>query len=435
MLHSPITLAPGKEGVVEVQWDMSLIDAVNQPALNQSVPTCILARFIADGTTPDPMTNEAAGTSSANVATYGNVLNCNNVSQLNTMLYEDDPNDRVPQWMIANVFGSSTKTEVHFDLNDSTRSMFQKGIIWVDLGRTLYQSWVNGGKIGSGIQEFTGNLVEGAYVPYSDLNTKLGYSTGANHTLLKITSPGAYIGNIAMSAKEQERVAIKMQLKNPENESYLNPYTIIVSQKSLPGGTTQYQYTGTVKFTGGRKSCPAAVISATFNSLNTAATLSVSFPEGGTASSYQWLKNGIAISGATGSTYSTSQGGDYTLNITYSSGCLMTSNILPVSFGASSQGAGARLANTQDGIPATVYQNIVPNPASEKASIYYGLGDSDKGTIMVVNIFGQVVNEYIVTNEGEVLNVDCSSYANGVYFCTLMVNGKVVNVQKLIVTK
>jgi hypothetical protein len=45
----------------------------------------------------------------------------------------------------------------------------------------------------------------------------------------------------------------------------------------------------------------------------------------GTINTYQWLKNGINISSATGSTYSATASATYSLQVTYSGGCTITS--------------------------------------------------------------------------------------------------------------
>ena len=46
----------------------------------------------------------------------------------------------------------------------------------------------------------------------------------------------------------------------------------------------------------------------------------------GTSYSYQWLKNGISILGSTSTTYSANSSGNYTVQVTSSSGCIVSSN-------------------------------------------------------------------------------------------------------------
>ena len=68
--------------------------------------------------------------------------------------------------------------------------------------------------------------------------------------------------------------------------------------------------------------------------------------------------------------------------------------------------------------------NIYPNPASDNTTIEF---DADNaGTSMIVtNSLGEIIaNNFNVANGFNRISIDCSEFANGLYFVTLSNNGQ-----------
>jgi len=77
----------------------------------------------------------------------------------------------------------------------------------------------------------------------------------------------------------------------------------------------------------------------------------------------------------------------------------------------------------------------VPNPNSGQASIYYSLGEENLGEIVIMDIFGKVIDRITVINESNKVDVDYSRYASGIYLISLTNSkGETIN-KKMIIAK
>ncbi len=124
--------------------------------------------------------------------------------------------------------------------------------------------------------------------------------------------------------------------------------------------------------------------------------------------SYQWYFNGIAISGATNSTYDYTQSGEYFVEITNEDGCSDVSNPMNITY----IGIGEN---------STTQLSVYPNPAQDKLNLMSG--DDYMGQIFIVrDVLGQQVlaSQKIVQRMTEVNTVALSA---GIYFIELN-NGK-----------
>lgn len=81
-------------------------------------------------------------------------------------------------------------------------------------------------------------------------------------------------------------------------------------------------------------------------------------------------------------------------------------------------------------------QNI-PNPFSEKTTIFFQLKEQGEGTIKVINTEGKVVRKISFNKPTGLHNVefDMSELPIGVYFYTLMINGKRTDTKKMVVVR
>ena len=182
-----------------------------------------------------------------------------------------------------------------------------------------------------------------------------------------------------------------------------------------PSATTTYVMTATDPTTGCVKkdtvivavnAAPAATISLAGNVLTSSA------PAGN-----QWYLNGTAIAGATGTTYTATTPGNYTVIVTVS-GCTS-----PVSNTVTYSVTGI------DVIMAEWKLQIAPNPANDKLVITYG--GAQKLDLEVLDLTGRLLfsNKNISSN----FTVNMSKYLKGAYLVKLTNSKTNREVKKLIV--
>ncbi|TND09585.1 MAG: hypothetical protein FD123_1176 [Bacteroidetes bacterium] len=77
-----------------------------------------------------------------------------------------------------------------------------------------------------------------------------------------------------------------------------------------------------------------------------------------------------------------------------------------------------------------------PNPASSVASMQFEVGHKIASSQLVIfNMLGEKVKEITMTEEKGTLRIDVSTMQQGIYFCSLTVDGKAVATRKLVVTR
>jgi hypothetical protein len=153
---------------------------------------------------------------------------------------------------------------------------------------------------------------------------------------------------------------------------------------------------------------------------------------------YDWYKNGTYV--GSGSSY-TASGNSSTTNtisvIMYTNGCSTSDYaILTVGHGASCLSPPPRMAHPDEEAPAiTEITSIVPNPASDLVDIYYSLAEEPEAELIVLNMHGAEVGRYKLDRNQERINIDCGTWAAGVYTTILKTGGQDKNTKKLIITK
>ncbi len=111
-------------------------------------------------------------------------------------------------------------------------------------------------------------------------------------------------------------------------------------------------------------------------------------------SSYQWFRNGNAISGATGPDYTVTENGFYAVVITDDLGCSSTSSVMQISTLA--------IANAPSAAAITIY----PNPAKDMVQIK----SSFPVDVVITTVDGRaLINKELATS------VDLTHIANGIY--------------------
>jgi hypothetical protein len=183
-------LAPGAAWVVELQWT-----SIPHPSLSTGGHFCLLARFVSDVSTPDPIVGEVF-----NNGIWGNVFNSNNIAWKNVTVVNYDILNKVSreptgQVFVHNIFERPSLTKLSFD---SSREDFDRfttyGTISIDLGPKLFERWKRGGMVGNGIRPLDG-------------------------TSIGILAPNAWVGNLLLEPKEQNIVGVRFTLNRrlPEN--------------------------------------------------------------------------------------------------------------------------------------------------------------------------------------------------------------------------
>ncbi|MFN7014173.1 MAG: proprotein convertase P-domain-containing protein, partial [Bacteroidia bacterium] len=122
------------------------------------------------------------------------------------------------------------------------------------------------------------------------------------------------------------------------------------------------------------------------------------------ASSYQWYFNGSPISGATSQSYTATQNGSYTVEITDSNGCTALSNpVNVITFG---------IEEAENKIAFTIF----PNPTSNNFNI-----EPENGNIIysitISSITGNII--YNHTNVVGKQYIDCNTWAAGIYIINI----------------
>ncbi len=104
--------------------------------------------------------------------------------------------------------------------------------------------------------------------------------------------------------------------------------------------------------------------------------------------------------------------------------------------------ASQRLAQQTNDAPlpteATYFQ-AYPNPFSQELSITYNLGnDCSSGCYLrIIDVQGRIIlDKALVANEGKgSLSLNMSQYENGIYFCALYSNTRLLQTEKLILLR
>ena len=134
------------------------------------------------------------------------------------------------------------------------------------------------------------------------------------------------------------------------------------------------------------------------------------------AASYQWFLNGNSINGANNQTYSVTQNGNYSVEITDANGCTALSS--DYSFNTVSINS----VNEQNTI------SIYPNPTTGIVKINSSTDDLIQ-SVVVVDLNGKIVNEFTVAKK---LNSEISisldeNLSNGIYWVRVISNNSIKN--------
>ena len=78
--------------------------------------------------------------------------------------------------------------------------------------------------------------------------------------------------------------------------------------------------------------------------------------------------------------------------------------------------------------------SIAPNPANDHVRINYHVAEQDVHAELIIrNVMGAIMMRIPVQPASTAVDVDCSSFTNGLYFCTLSTSGGGTKTLKLII--
>jgi hypothetical protein len=83
--------------------------------------------------------------------------------------------------------------------------------------------------------------------------------------------------------------------------------------------------------------------------------------------------------------------------------------------------------------PESNLSNAYPNPANGLASCSYSFPAGSEGTILVRDLLGSSVQTQVLPAAAGKVTLNTSNLGDGIYFCSLLVNGKISQTKKLVV--
>jgi PKD repeat protein len=142
----------------------------------------------------------------------------------------------------------------------------------------------------------------------------------------------------------------------------------------------------------------------------------------GTATTWQWYKNGVLIPGATSSNYTPTSSGNYTVVVSDAKGCVNTSAVFPF--------VPNSLSNTFRNAGFEVYPNPSKGPITIKGNAIVG----KEVSVYFYNTMGQqIASEKIKVNNGSFIKeFDWSAFPKGLYEIRIQTDGKNTVSNKLI---
>ena len=78
----------------------------------------------------------------------------------------------------------------------------------------------------------------------------------------------------------------------------------------------------------------------------------------------------------------------------------------------------------------------IPNPAKDETTFYFRLPEkATNGEIIITNLFGQVIDEIVVSEEIGQIEWKTSALQSDVYIYILQVDGKIIKTDRLVIAK
>ena len=78
-------------------------------------------------------------------------------------------------------------------------------------------------------------------------------------------------------------------------------------------------------------------------------------------------------------------------------------------------------------------RSVVPNPGTDFIDVQYMISQSISAYLSIVNISNADTNNYILDSTGGILNINISSYSQGLYSISLVCDGEVKDSELLVI--
>lgn len=141
------------------------------------------------------------------------------------------------------------------------------------------------------------------------------------------------------------------------------------------------------------------------------------------ATTYQWYRNGVKITGATSQVLNATRNAQYKVQTTNSDGCKAMSD--PVSIG------NVSLAE----LDASLYFDIYPNPSNGLFYIDFSSASSKPVSLMITDVYGRVLSMKSGCElAGNRILVNLGRSGKGIYFVTVKI-GQAMATEKLLITE
>jgi hypothetical protein len=123
--------------------------------------------------------------------------------------------------------------------------------------------------------------------------------------------------------------------------------------------------------------------------------------------SYQWYLNGEAIDGATEQTYTATESGNYSVEVTNEQGCSEISDVTVLTVAIPAL----------DGVSDI---HIFPNPATELLSITFNMQQHNQTDLRILDLTGRVVWQKTIEQSGNVsVQLSVENWAAGMYIISV----------------
>ena len=77
--------------------------------------------------------------------------------------------------------------------------------------------------------------------------------------------------------------------------------------------------------------------------------------------------------------------------------------------------------------------NVFPNPANEKFTVEYTVANEGQAGVVIRNMLGTTIREQAVPSGNGKVQVNTADLPEGIYFCSLFIDGKSVSTRKLVI--
>jgi hypothetical protein len=76
---------------------------------------------------------------------------------------------------------------------------------------------------------------------------------------------------------------------------------------------------------------------------------------------------------------------------------------------------------------------VYPNPANEKVTVEYNIVNDVTARLVLRNMLGSTIRDEAVSGIGGKVQINTTDLPEGIYFCSLFIDGKSISTRKLVI--